>query len=65
MYTHDRNMFLCGEDGNFEEDDEFADFERNDTVVFSFVRHNRYEADLRTLVRCGLELSPRRDFRRD
>lgn len=35
---------VVGADGNFEEDDEFADFERNDTVVFSFVRHNRYEA---------------------
>merc|ERR1719229_169622 len=32
------------EDGELEEDDEFANFERNDTVAFSFVRHNRYEA---------------------
>jgi len=32
------------EDGDWEEDDEFADFERNDSVIFSFVRHNRYEA---------------------
>jgi len=32
------------EDGDMEEDDEYADFERNDSVIFSFVRHNRYEA---------------------
>lgn len=32
------------EDGEWEEDDEYADFERNDSVIFSFVRHNRYEA---------------------
>merc|ERR1719436_2247219 len=31
-------------DGDLIEDDEYADFERNDVVVFSFVRHNRYEA---------------------
>lgn len=34
-----------GDDGEIiEQDDEFADFERGNTVVFSFVRHNRYEA---------------------
>jgi len=32
------------EEGNVVEDDEYADFERNDTVAFSFVRHNRYDA---------------------
>lgn len=32
------------EDGNIIEDDEFANFERNDTVAFSFVRHNRFDA---------------------
>mmetsp|Transcript_144307 Transcript_144307/g.350359 ORF Transcript_144307/g.350359 Transcript_144307/m.350359 type:complete len:668 (-) Transcript_144307:30-2033(-) len=35
------------EDGEFEDEDdedELADFERSDTVVFSFVRHSRYEA---------------------
>jgi hypothetical protein len=32
------------EDGDMEEDDEYADFERNDSVIFSFVRHNRFEA---------------------
>jgi hypothetical protein len=32
------------EEGNLIEDEEFADFERNDSVAFSFVRHNRYDA---------------------
>jgi len=32
------------EDGEMEEDDEFENFDRNDAVVFSFVRHNRFEA---------------------
>lgn len=32
------------EEGNLVEDDEYADFERNDSVAFSFVRHNRYDA---------------------
>lgn len=32
------------EEGEFVEDDEFADFEKHDNVAFSFVRHNRFEA---------------------
>jgi len=35
---------VVGEDGEIIEEDEFADFEQNDTVIFSFVRHNRYDA---------------------
>jgi len=31
-------------EGDFVEDDEFADFEKHDNVAFSFVRHNRFEA---------------------
>jgi len=34
----------ANEEGEMEEDDEFENFDRNDAVVFSFVRHNRYEA---------------------
>jgi hypothetical protein len=32
------------EDMDDEDEDEFADFERTHTVIFSFVRHNRFEA---------------------
>eukprot|EP00930_Biecheleria_cincta_P001343 TRINITY_DN102476_c0_g1_i1.p1 TRINITY_DN102476_c0_g1~~TRINITY_DN102476_c0_g1_i1.p1 ORF type:complete len:1180 (+),score=247.81 TRINITY_DN102476_c0_g1_i1:82-3540(+) len=32
------------EEGEYVEDDEFADFEKHDNVAFSFVRHNRFEA---------------------
>jgi hypothetical protein len=33
-----------GEDGEYYEDDDFEDVEPSNVVVFSFVRHNRYEA---------------------
>jgi len=48
------------EDGDIEEDDEFADFERNDTVVFSFVRHNRYDA-VEALIQQEMEILLARD----
>lgn len=32
------------ETGELEQEDMFADFERDDSVIFSFVRHNRYDA---------------------
>lgn len=35
---------VIGPDGELLEDEEFTDFERNDVVIFSFLRHNRYEA---------------------
>merc|ERR1711920_103413 len=35
---------FLNEDGDWEEEDEYADFESNESVIFSFVRHNRYEA---------------------
>merc|ERR1719229_842797 len=46
--------------GELEEDDEFVDFERNDTVVFSFVRHNRYEA-VEALIQQEIEVLQARD----
>merc|ERR1740121_3454164 len=48
------------EDGDLEEDDEFADFERNDTVVFSFVRHNRFDA-VESLIQQEMEILLARD----
>merc|ERR1719253_2304246 len=35
---------VIGEDGEVLEEDEFQDFERSNDIVFSFVRHNRYDA---------------------
>jgi len=32
------------DDGDLVQDDEFAEFEKDDSIVFSFVRHNRYES---------------------
>jgi len=32
------------EDGEYEQEDEFKDFDKNDAIVFSFVRHNHYDA---------------------
>eukprot|EP00929_Paragymnodinium_shiwhaense_P063617 TRINITY_DN31786_c0_g1_i1.p1 TRINITY_DN31786_c0_g1~~TRINITY_DN31786_c0_g1_i1.p1 ORF type:complete len:1188 (+),score=241.89 TRINITY_DN31786_c0_g1_i1:126-3689(+) len=32
------------EDGEYEVEDEFRDFDKNDSIVFSFVRHNHYDA---------------------
>merc|ERR1719401_2523995 len=48
------------EDGELEEDDEFVDFERNDIVVFSFVRHNRYEA-VEALIQQEMDVLQARD----
>jgi hypothetical protein len=35
---------VVSEDGEILEEDEYQDFERSSEIVFSFVRHNRYEA---------------------
>merc|ERR1711972_488797 len=35
---------VVGEDGETIEEDEFLDFEQRNDIVFSFVRHNRYDA---------------------
>jgi hypothetical protein len=35
---------VVGEDGDIIEEDEFQDFEKSSDIVFSFVRHNRYDA---------------------
>jgi hypothetical protein len=35
---------VVNEDGELEYDDQYDGFERNDVVIFSLVRHNRYEA---------------------
>lgn len=42
--TMPKKPAYLNEDGEWEEDDDFAEFERNDSVIFSFVRHNRFEA---------------------
>merc|ERR1719502_1187818 len=35
---------LVSEDGEILEEDEYQDFEKSNEIVFSFVRHNRYDA---------------------
>merc|ERR1719321_2651694 len=35
---------IVSEDGEILEEDEYQDFERSSEIVFSFVRHNRYDA---------------------
>ena len=44
MLTVKTKQTCAQETGELEEDDTFADFERDDSVIFSFVRHNRYDA---------------------
>merc|ERR1719174_2637412 len=35
---------IVSEEGEILEEDEYQDFERSNEIVFSFVRHNRYDA---------------------
>jgi hypothetical protein len=48
------------EEGEFEEEDPYAEFEPNNTVVFSFVRHNRYES-VEALIQQNLEILASKD----
>jgi len=48
------------EDGEYEEEDPYAEFEPNNSVVFSFVRHNRYES-VEALIQQNLEILASKD----
>eukprot|EP00928_Gymnodinium_smaydae_P095095 TRINITY_DN811_c0_g1_i1.p1 TRINITY_DN811_c0_g1~~TRINITY_DN811_c0_g1_i1.p1 ORF type:complete len:1218 (+),score=283.26 TRINITY_DN811_c0_g1_i1:59-3712(+) len=48
------------EDGEYEEEDPYAEFEKNDSIIFSFVRHNHYES-VEALIQQNMEVTGAKD----